>query len=418
MTTLRYSEKKIVGALLVSRSLLETSMILVFTIASITAIDLAGGNKQWTGVPSTVGIIASAAVAYPVGRLMDRAGRRIGLILGHLVGLVGGVAAAWAVVEGSLLLFLGAIFVMGAGRGAVELGRYAAADASPPSRRARAISLVVLGGTVGSILGPILLKQSEQLAPLFSLPVAAAPWALSAVLAAVGALLLAALLHPDPRDIGRHFSSLEPEKPAALTIGRSVRTIFRDPQAQLAAGAMIFSQLSMVIVMTITPQHMDDHQHAREAIVWVITGHTLGMFAFSLVSGWLADRVGAARVIFIGGVLSTLACLTAPFSSTVLWLGITLFLLGLGWNFSFVAGSALLAQALRPSEKASVQGLVEGVVKVASGAGSLSSGLAFSALSFATTSWLTVLAAIVPALLVVLLASRQAQQPLPETASD
>ena len=114
---------------------------------------------------------------------------------------------------------------------------------------------------------------------------------------------------------------------------------------------MVFSQLAMVIVMTITPIHMHEYDHGLGDVSIVMTAHTLGMFGFSLVTGWLTDRVGRQRTILIGALLSTIACATAPLSVEVPGLAITLFLLGLGWNFGFVAGSALLDDVLRTSEK-------------------------------------------------------------------
>ncbi len=414
MTPLRTSETKIVGTLLLSQSLLSASMILIFTVSSIEAVEMAGGDAAWTGVPSTVTLIASALVAYPIGWLMDRAGRRIGLTLGHLIGAGGALVSAWAVVTRSLPVFLLGVFILGLARGALELGRYAAADASPPARRGRAISLVVLGGTVGSVAGPSLIALAYWLAPRLNMPEIAAPWVMAAGFSALGAALLTLFLRPDPQQIARQMEALyggqtpdaTPQPPAP--IGRSTREVMEaDWRARLAVGAMIFSQLSMVIVMTITPVHMNDHQHGIGAISWVIMGHTFGMFGLSFATGWLVDRVGRVRMIFAGGVISALACALAPFSTSVGWLALTLFLLGLGWNFCFVAGSTLLDDALHPAEKGRIQGSSEALVKAASGLGSLGSGVLFAASSFALTSWLTVVAAILPSLLVIVWAGRR-----------
>jgi MFS family permease len=159
--------------------------------------------------------------------------------------------------------------------------------------------------------------------------------------------------------------------------------------------------------MTITPVHMSEHAHALGAISLVIMAHTLGMFGLSFVTGWLVDRLGRNPIILIGGVMSAAACAIAPISTSTAWLALALFLLGLGWNFSFVGGSALLDDLLRPSEKGRVQGLVDAVVKIASGAGSLGSGVLFAWSSFAATSLLTVVVAVMPVLLVLFARMRQ-----------
>jgi MFS family permease len=141
------------------------------------------------------------------------------------------------------------------------------------------------------------------------------------------------------------------------------------------------------------------------------------MFGFSFVTGWLADRFGRPTIILIGGLISTLACLLAPFSDTVPWLIMALFLLGLGWNFSFVASSSLLDESLNPAEKGRGRGLADALVKISSGVGSLGSGLLFAATSYALASWLTILVAILPAMLVVWLSLRRPAV-LPGAAAD
>lgn len=408
MTAFSYSEKKIVGTLFASQSLFSASVILIFSVSSIEAVRLAGGNAQWTGVPSTVSLIASALISYPIGRFMDRFGRRIGLALGHLIGMIGAFIAAGAILLESLPLYLFAIFLLGLSRGPLELSRYAAADASPKERRARAISWVVFGGTVGSLSGPTLIGVANRYAPVFGLPEAAAPWAMAGLFFALGIVIVLALLWPDPLTIAKHIQAGEDAhatQPPA--IARPTSDVIRDPRAQTAVLAMIFSQLAMVIVMTITPLHMHDNSHAITAISWVILWHTLGMFGFSFFTGWLADKIGRSTTILAGGIITTLACIIAPFSTGVEWLALALFLLGLGWNFCFVAGSTLLDESLNPAEKGRVQGGADAIVKVASGIGSLGSGFLFSSNGFATTSWLTIMPAIIPAILVIVLALRK-----------
>jgi MFS family permease len=156
---LEKSSQKVTLALLATQSLSSASFMMVFTVGSIIAVALAGGNSQWTGVPSTLVMVGAALIAYPVGRLMDRVGRRPGLTLGFAFGILGAVIAGLAVINNSLLLFLLGVFLIGFNRGTNDLGRYAAAEANVISKRARAISLVVLGGTVGSITGPGLIRN-------------------------------------------------------------------------------------------------------------------------------------------------------------------------------------------------------------------------------------------------------------------
>ncbi len=138
----------------------------------------------------------------------------------------------------------------------------------------------------------------------------------------------------------------------------------------------------MVAIMVITSLHMKDHNHQLADISAVISAHTLGMYAFSVVSGRLADRWGRGPVILTGSATLLLACLTAPLSPEVVPLAVSLFLLGLGWNFCFVGGSTLLADQLSPLERARTQGVNDLLVGLASATGSLSSGLVFAATSY------------------------------------
>jgi MFS family permease len=380
-------------------------------------VALANGNKQWAGVPGTILLIGSAAVAYPMGRLMDRYGRRPGLALGFLLGVAATSLAAWAVVNQWLWVYLLGVLGLGLTQGTSNLGRYAAAEANVPEKRARAISLVVLGGTFGSVAGPLFVDWSGRAAVLVGLPQLSGPWLAGSLFLFLALLVVTILLRPDPQTVGRELAALEPEPPAEQRQERPYRRIFSDPRTKVATGAMICGQLAMVTVMTITPVHMDDHHHTLASISWVIMAHTLGMFGLSFMTGWLADRLGQNRMILLGGLLLVAACLLAPLWDNVFWLALALFLLGLGWNFCFVAGSALLASVLRASEKGRVQGLTDGMVYVASGIGSTGSGLVFAATGFLVMSWLSILIALVPVLLVLFWPMLARRSPLGEFAS-
>jgi MFS family permease len=146
--------------------------------------------------------------------------------------------------------------------------------------------------------------------------------------------------------------------------------------------------------------------------------HTLGMFGLSFVTGWLVDRLGQTRMILLGGLVLASACLLAPLWDNIFWLAMSLFLLGLGWNFCFVSGSALLTTVVRAGEKGQIQGLSDTLVYISSGVGSIGSGLVFAGLGFLVMSWLTILISFVPVMLVVLYATPAGPTPALEgTAS-
>jgi MFS family permease len=150
----------------------------------------------------------------------------------------------------------------------------------------------------------------------------------------------------------------------------------------MAVTAMVLGQVVMVAIMVITSLHMSGHHHNLHDISAVISSHTFGMYAFSVLSGRLADKWGRGRVILTGSITLLLACITAPLSPNVLPLAVALFLLGLGWNFCFVGGSTLLADQLSPSERARTQGTNDLLVGLASATGSLGSGFLFAASNY------------------------------------
>jgi MFS family permease len=203
-------------------------------------------------------------------------------------------------------------------------------------------------------------------------------------------------LRPDPREIGRMISQQYPEPGVASGGTRTVWQIFRQPAALIALLAMILGQMVMVLVMVITSLHMRGHQHELGDISLVISAHTFGMFAFSILSGRLSDRWGRGPVIIFGSAMLVLACLLATLSPDVLPLGIALFFLGLGWNFCYVGGSTLLADQLSPAERAHTQGFNDLLVGLASAAGSLGSGIIFAALGYNMMAYVGAGTALIP----------------------
>ncbi|RMF94133.1 MAG: MFS transporter [Nitrospinota bacterium] len=410
--------QKITLALLVSQSLFSASSIMVSTVSAIVILQLVDQNSQWAGVPRTFLLIGAATIAYPMGRIMDRLGRRRGLSLGYLLGIAGTLVTGVAVIQESLLPFLLGILFIGFTRGTADLGRYAAAEANRPERRARAISLVVLGGTVGSIVGPTLITFSGQVAVSLDLPALSGPWFATALFFLCSLLIINLFLRPDPQEIARQLeavSSSPHTSPAAPRSRRPLRAVLRDPRIPLAMVTMIVGQLVMVLLMAITPVHMHLAHHHISAISLVVMAHAIGMYGLSFFVGWLVDTVGWDRMLLVGSGFLVSACLVSPLSLEATWLGVGLFLLGLGWNCCYVAGSSLLAQSLRPEEKGRIQGLNDSLINLTSATGSLGSGLVFAAMGFATMSWLSLGVALVP--LTLFLFFRLTDQLLPRSAT-
>jgi MFS family permease len=392
--------RRISTTLFLAMSLGSAGLILAATISSIIGADLSG-NPAWAGVPSAVSLLGAAFASLAWGFAMDRIGRRGSLVLGLILGVFGAGLAAGAVVNRSFPAFLAGLAFTGIAQSALQLSRFAAAEVHPPAERGRAISTVVLGGTVGAVLGPWLVEPVGRLAQRAGYAELAGPFAGSMLLYAIAALLVFARLRPDPRDLGRAVAGLYPEDLPPGGTARSISEILHAPAPLAAMAVMVAGQMVMVMLMVITALHMQGHQHGLSDISLVISSHTFGMYAFSIFSGQLADRWGRVPVVLIGVGTLILACLLAPLSPDVIPLAVALFLLGLGWNFCYVGGSSLLADHLSPLERARTQGFNDLLIGLASATGSFGSGLVFAAVGYGTMGAVGIGVALIPLALIL-----------------
>lgn len=373
--------RRISAALFASQSLFSAATILSFTMTPIIAAEL-GGSDSLAAWPSTITLISRAILAYPVGWLLDRFGRRLGLSAGYLIGLTGALVAAWSIINGSFIGFLAAAAFVGGSRAASEQSRYVAAEVYPSASRSKAIGWIIFAGTVGSVLGgPVLGEPSIALAESSGLRPFTGPFLVAGIMLAVSAAIAFLLLRPDPQRIGREIEAAEKElvdgQPVADAPARPLGRIYAPILPKLAVASMTIGQLVMAMLMVITSLYMRRNGHDSSVIWWVISAHTLGMFGLSGLTGWLIGRFGRLPMIIAGALVLIAACLMAPLSTDVPPLALALFLLGLGWNFAFVAGSTLLSDHLLPAERGRAQGAGEMSVAIGAGIGTLSSGYLF-----------------------------------------
>lgn len=384
--------------LFLGQSLGSAGFLAASTVNALVGAALSG-RPSWAGVPGATYHFGMALAASVWGYAMDRLGRRATLSLGVLAGVLGAGLACHAVAVGSLGLFLFGLLLMGGANSALQLGRFVAAEVHPPAERGRAVANVVLGGTVGAILGPLLVGPAGRWASAVEAPELAGPYGASAALFAVAGLLLVALLRPEPFHLAREVAALYPGPVRSSGSARPLRDILQDRITIVAIVSLVSAQAVMVMLMVITSLHMSHHDHPLASISVVISSHVLGMYAFSALSGRLADRWGRGRVIAAGAGALAVACAAAPLFPRVLPLSAALFLLGMGWNFCYVGGSALLSDRLQPEERARTQGLNDTLMGTASATGSLLSGVVFATVGYAAMGALAAVAALLPLLL-------------------
>jgi MFS family permease len=395
MTNLETVARKITAILFTQQSLASAGFIAASTLNSIVGNELSH-HSNWAGVPTAVYLLAGAFAAFGWGYVFDAIGRRGGLVCGLALGVIGSGVAFFAIAQSSFVIFLLGMVLMGIANAAVQLGRFAAAEVNLPQNRGRAISNVVIGGTVGSVIGPFVAGPAGALVKTYSINEYAGAYLFSLLLFTIAAIVVYFGLRPDPREIGKEVAQKFPEAGSTSLEARSLLQIFRQPAALVALLSMMLGQMVMVLVMVITSLYMVSHDHMLSDISIVISSHTIGMYAFSIVSGRLLDKWGRIPVIICGSLTLVIACIAATLSPDVIPMGVALFLLGLGWNFCYVGGSTLLADQLSPVERARTQGFNDLLVGLASAAGSLGSGFIFAALGYTTMAWIAAGAAILP----------------------
>lgn len=372
--------RRLVGIIFVVSSLVAAAQVAYFTLMPIIAANLSGSESA-AGIPTTMGLLFRAAAAYPLGWLMGRAGRRLGLALGLFIGVVGMAMSAWAIGAGAFWIFSLGAGLAGVARGAADLSRYAAAEVSPPDQQAKVIGWIVFAGTFGALIGPVLVTPAVNLAGAKGLVPDSGPFWVAAIVLGFSTLLTFVFLRPDPLTLSRNLEdSRRSESGGEIApVGRPLSDLFKEWNVRLGIAAMAIGQLVMVMIMVITPLHMNHSGHDTGSISLVILAHQLGMFGLSGMTGWLIDRHNPATVIIGGAGLLVVASMFSPVVVSVAGLSMVLFLLGLGWNFCFIAGSALLATGLAPTERTQIQGVSDTLSSAASALGSLSTGPLFAA---------------------------------------
>ena len=160
--------RRLLAVLFSGSGLTRIGFIAGITVATLVAEEMLG-SATFVGLPVAGATIGIALGTTPIAALMSRYGRRPGLAAGMLVAAGGGVVAAFAAQLGLFPLLVAGMVLMGFGTAADRLARYAAAEVSPPERRSYAIGLVVWAGTIGSVVGPVLLEPVESLAEALGL---------------------------------------------------------------------------------------------------------------------------------------------------------------------------------------------------------------------------------------------------------
>lgn len=357
------------------------------TVGALLARDMLG-TDSYAGLPVFLFTLGSAGAALIVGRLSQRFGRRTGLAAGFIAGGIGSLGVVFAAIWGNVFLLFLSLLIYGAGTATNLQARYAGTDLATAKQRGTAISVAMVATTFGAFAGPNLVGVMGNFAESIGVPALAGPFILAGAAFVLAGIVLFALLRPDPLVISRLLSEQREldqtqaaEEEASLPAINS-RGVF------LGATVMVITQIVMVAIMTMTPVHMGHHGHSLNAIGMVIGIHVAAMYLPSLVTGVLVDKVGRVAMVVAAGVTLLAAGLVAALSpgDSLAVLILALALLGLGWNFGLISGTALIVDSTKPKARAKTQGTVDVLIALAGATGGGMSGLVVAGTSFAFLS--------------------------------
>ncbi|WP_407639610.1 MFS transporter [Anaerobacillus alkalidiazotrophicus] len=341
-----------------------------------------------TGIPTALFTLGSAEAALLVGRFSQTFGRRFGLALGFFAGGIGAIGVVISALMNSILFLFTSLFIYGAGTATNLQARYAGTDLANSTQRAKAISIAMVSTTFGAVAGPNLVDVMGEIAISIGIPALAGPFILAATAYILAGSVLFIFLRPDPFIVAIAISDAERttshllfgENPKLLSINR--RGIFA------GASVMVLTQFVMMAIMTMTPIHMGHHGHGLNEVGLVIGFHIGAMFLPSLVTGFLVDKVGRATMAIVSAITLLASGILAAMESAVSMavLITALALLGLGWNFGLISGTAILIDSTPASTRAKTQGSVDVLVALSGALGGGLSGMIVAYSSYATLS--------------------------------
>lgn len=360
-----------------------SAIVLSMTLAAILG-SLLAPDKSLATLPVAAMVIGTAVASLPAAMLMRRLGRRVGFLMGASLGVVGSTVAGYGLWQDSFALFVLGHLLLGSYQGFANYYRFAAAEAVDAAHTTRAISWVVAGGIVAAFLGPQLGEWGRD-------------WIVSGPF--VGSYLAQAVLSVMALGLLSQVR-LKPVAVATAGAARSVRELLSQPLLLVSIFGAAVGYSVMIMVMTATPLAMLGCGLPGESVTPVIQWHVVGMFAPSFFTGHLVKRYGAPRIMQVGFALLLGHVAIALSGLEFLHFASALVLLGVGWNFAFVGGTALLTQTYRPAEQLKVQAINEFVVFGLVAASTLSAGWLYD-----RYGWATLNLAVVPFLVLALLAS-------------
>ncbi|QBR73021.1 MFS transporter [Microbacterium sediminis] len=332
------------------------------------------GGTAFAGFAQATSVLGAAVAAIPLASLAARGGRRAALTTGYAIALIGGLVIIASTLMQQFVVLLVGLAMFGVAQAVNLQSRYAAGDNADPAARGRIMSLVIWSTTIGSVLGPNLTNIANEVGFVLGLPELAGPYTFSIAAIAVAGLIIALLYG------GEVVARPEPGDPVVATASvgawAALRWAFANPTARMAVVLTACAHAVMVMVMVMTPIHMQHHGDSLTVVGIVISLHVLGMYAVSPLFGWVADRFGAVRSA-AGGVAVLLAAVVLGLIAATAggaWTPAALTVLGVGWSWCVISASTLLASTPDPRVRVPLQGVTDAGMNYAGAAAAALAG--------------------------------------------
>lgn len=344
------------------QSFTGAGMQFAYGLGPLMVVQLTGSHAL-AGLSIALIGLSRFMIAYPIGQITDKWGRRPGIMLGLLLALIGAVVTGQSMEAQSIWMLVAGLLVFAMGMNGAQQLRVAATDMFLPNRRAEALGYVAWGSLVGLVLSPLIVHWSEAMAKAWDKDPLGLPWLMVPALIIPG-MLMVLMVRPDPKEIGMNLGRyypgyVAPPRAAGPVSQFTWKDMLAHPRIRLALVANGAAQGNMAIVMVLTSLVLQHHGHSLTEIAQSHVFHTVGMFAFTMPLGRLADRIGNTKVMLPGVVVALVGAVLVAFTGSYWFVTVGTFLVGLGWAATNVAATAEIADVFETHERGRAIGVNE-----------------------------------------------------------
>jgi MFS family permease len=386
--------------LALSQSFTGAAMGLAYGIGPLMVLALTN-SASLAGLSVALIALSRFIVAYPIGQITDKYGRKPGILLGLALGLIGALTLGASMSVKSLALFIVGLLVFAMGIHASQQLRVAVTDMFPPQRRAQALGYLAMGSMLGLLMCPLIIVAGEWIAHRMGYEPLGMPWYMAPLLI-VPAMFVVQFIRPDPKKIGMHLNRYYPDlvPPPPRTkesrIDFSGWNLFRYQPIRIAIVSNAASSGNMSIVMVLMTLVLAHHGHSLTAIAFSHMFHTAGMFGFTIPLGRLADRIGRPRVMMPGVVTTIFGAALVGFTDGYWTITLGTFLVGIGWAAANVSATAMIADHVQTAERGRAIGVNDSVAGGVSVFVAITTGPLIEWSGLPAAGWLAVLIAAAP----------------------